>query len=1135
MNWTEEQRQAIEIRDKSILVSAAAGSGKTAVLVERIKQIIQNDGVAVDEMLVVTFTNAAASEMREKIVSAIPEQMNRIHKAHISTFHAFALDVIRRYFHLIDLEPGFKICDEAQKILLQNEAMEQLFRGRFQKRDEDFLLFLRLYASSKNEEAAKSIIFNLHNFLQSLPDPFAWLEEKIETLAWDEKLFRESVLFREMVADICEELESVKTDCLSVLQAVEEAGLASLVPKAQADLQMVEEILANIEKDYDRGVNRLKAAVFQRFVVSGDDKAGYGDIRDDITYLRNRAKDSIKKLISRYCSKPLKEYISEINKTYPVALILKGLVEEFDSIYRQQKQKKGLLDFSDIEHYALKILYDEAAASEYRNKFRYIFIDEYQDSNLVQEAIIERIRREDNVFMVGDVKQSIYKFRLAEPEIFIDKYERFRKGEDPSSMKLDLNRNFRSKEPVIQLVNHIFRRIMTRRSAGMDYDEAAALYKGVSYRGPLEYKAELHLVEDRQIEDENLDEEIVEMKKAELEAHVAASLIKQNIGLPYYDEKAKQQCFLGNRDMVILLRSAAGIAEIYCEALEKEGIPAYMDTGDGYFDTLEISVFLNLLKVIDNRRQDVPLLSVLRSPIFGFTIDELAEIRVEHKTGSYFDAFLYYSQQGEREELKQRCRETLSLIEKWKRKAKFLPLPDFLWELIRETGYYSYVGALPGGTQRQGNLRTLVDKGAAYESSLGKGLFGFINYIDAVRKGKIASTPTKLLGENDDVVRVMTVHKSKGLEFPFVLVGGLGKGFNREKGGAASFHKQLGVALRQVDRDKCCYRKTLLQNIIEARQSREEMAEEIRILYVALTRPMDKLILLGSVGDAESAMKKARNQGPAIPSKARNYLDLLFPALSDYKDILFRIHDRRVISVEKLERPDPERMLGKAIAQGFDVDKSFYDMVAERLNWTYGYPAALINKSKYTVSELSRRHEKPERRPVGTEAASEGAQRGIVYHAIMEKIPLGADWNWDIERVADFAQDLVRREILSAEEIESVDLSKILRFLESPLGKRLRNATRVYREEAFNLLMEKDGEKIIVQGIIDCYFTEGDKHILIDFKSDYLTDKPESIAALKETYRPQLELYKKALEQIRGIRVDETYLYLFTVDRAIRL
>ncbi|MGI6733705.1 MAG: helicase-exonuclease AddAB subunit AddA [Anaerovoracaceae bacterium] len=1133
MNWTEEQKKAIEIRDKSILVSAAAGSGKTAVLVERIKQIIQKDGLSVDQLLVVTFTNAAASEMREKIVSAIPEQMNKIHKAHISTFHAFSLDVIRRYFHLIDLEPGFKICDEAQRILLQNQAMEQLFHDCFQRRDEDFLLFLRLYAGSKNEEAVKSLILNLHSFLQSLPDPFGWLERKIEVLAWDEQTFRESELFQEMLADIYEELESVRSDCMSVLQAVEESGLASLEPKAKADLDMAEEILDRLKEDFDSGVCLLKNATFQRFNPSGEDKAAYADIREDITFLRNRAKDSIKKLIARYFSKPFSEYITEINQTYQAALILRGLVLEFDALYRQQKKKKGLLDFSDIEHFALKILSDEAAASEYRNKFKYIFIDEYQDSNLVQEAIIERIRQRDNVFMVGDVKQSIYKFRLAEPEIFINKYERFRRGADPYAIKLDLNRNFRSKEPIIQLANHVFGRIMNRRSAGIDYDEAAALYKGVSYEGSLEHKAELHLVEDRQIEDETLDEEIVEMKKAELEAYVAATLIKQNIGLPYYDEKTKQQRLLGNRDMVILLRSAAGIAEIYCEALEREGIPAYMDTGDGYFDTLEISVFLNLLKVIDNRRQDVPLLSVLRSPIFGFSVAELAEIRVAYKTGSYFDALLYYSGQGERRELKERCERSLSLIAKWKQKAKVLPLPDFLWELIRETGYYSYVGALPGGNQRQGNLRALVDRGSAYENSSGKGLFGFINYIDAVRKGKIASAPTKLLGENDDVVRIMTVHKSKGLEFPFVLVGGLGRGFHREKGGVASFHKQLGVALRQVDKERCCYRKTLLQNIIEARLSREEMAEEIRILYVALTRPMDKLVLLGAINDAESAMKRARSQGPKTPVKARSYLDLLLPALSDYQEIMIKIHNRGVISVEKKQRPNSEQMLKKAIDQGFIVEDSLYGMVARRLNWSYGYPTALKNKSKYTVSELSREGEKPERRAIGTEAASKGALRGTVYHAIMEKIPLQVDWNR--ERIAEFVEDLVHKEILTAEEIRSVDLTKILHFLESPLGRRLQKADRVYREEAFNLLMEKDGEEIIVQGIIDCYFAEGEKYTLIDFKSDFVTDKPESIAALKETYRPQLELYRQALEQIRGVRVAETYLYLFAIDEAVKL
>ncbi|NLT48111.1 MAG: UvrD-helicase domain-containing protein, partial [Clostridiales bacterium] len=647
MNWTEEQRQVIELREKSMLVSAAAGSGKTAVLVERIKQLILKEGLSLDELLVVTFTNAAASEMREKIVSSIPEQMNNIHKAHISTFHAFALDVIRRYFHIIDIEPGFKICDDAQRVLLQNEAMEELFHEKFQKQDQDFLLFLRLYAGSKNEDAVKAMILDLHSFIQSLPEPFSWLDEMIECLAGDESTFKESLLYQEMLADIHTELQSIEADCDRVLQRVSECGLASLIPKAQRDLEAVEGLLKAFSEDFDSGARHMESIAFQRFVASKEDKAGYEDIKEEVSFLRARAKDSLKKLVSSYFSKPLEAYISEMNQTYSIAKILRDLIVEFDKLYSGLKEKKGLIDFSDIEHFALRILSHEEAASEYRSKFRNIFIDEYQDSNLVQEAIIEKIRRENNVFMVGDVKQSIYKFRLAEPEIFLKKYELFKKGNDPFAMKLDLNRNFRSKGPIIDVVNHIFSRIMDQKSTGIEYNEEAALYKGVSYEGPLEHKAELHLIEDRQIEDETLDDEVTEMKRAELEAYVAASLIKKNKGLPYYDEKTKQQSHLSNKDMVILLRSAARTADIYYETLEREGIPAYMDTGDGYFDTLEISVFLNLLKVIDNRKQDVPLLSILRSPIFGFSIDELAEIRTNEKKGSYFDAFISYSRTGE--------------------------------------------------------------------------------------------------------------------------------------------------------------------------------------------------------------------------------------------------------------------------------------------------------------------------------------------------------------------------------------------------------------------------------------------------------------------------------------------------------
>ena len=1134
MNWTEEQKQAIEIREKSMLVSAAAGSGKTAVLVERIKQLIQKDGLSLDELLVVTFTNAAASEMREKIVSAIPEQMNKIHKAHISTFHAFALDVIRRYFHIVDIEPGFKICDDAQRALLQNEAMEQLFHDGFQRQDQGFLLFLKLYAGSKNEDTVKAMIFDVHNFIQSLPDPFAWLDEKVEALTSDEFAFKESPLFQEMLAEIREELQSAEEDCNRVLQRLSECGLTSLEKKAQADLDAMEGLLNAFEEDFVSGVRQIESIVFQRFAASKDDKAGYEEIKEEISFLRGRVKDSLKRLISAYFSKPMEAYISEMNQTYSTALILKNLVVEFDKLYMQRKEKKGLIDFSDIEHFALRILSDEAAASEYRSKFRYIFIDEYQDSNLVQEAIIGKIKRQNNVFMVGDVKQSIYKFRLAEPEIFLNKYELFKKGTDPFSMKLDLNRNFRSKGPIIDVVNHVFSRIMDQRSTGIEYNEEAALYKGVSYEGSLDYKAELHLIEDRQIDDAAFDDEVADMKKAELEAYVAASLIKQNKGLPYYDEKTKQQRQLSNKDMVILLRSAAGTADIYYETLEREGISAYMDTGDGYFDTLEISVFLNLLKVIDNRKQDIPLLSILRSPIFGFSIDELAEIRADHKAGSYFDAFSRYSRKGAGEDLSQRCRHALSQIDQWKQRAKFLPLSDFIWQLIQQTGYYSYVGALPGGTQRQGNLRALADKGAVYESGSGKGLFGFINYIEAVKKRKVASPPIKLIGENDDVVRIMTVHKSKGLEFPLVLVGGLGKLFHREKGGVISHHKDLGIALRLVDRDLRCYKKTLPQSIIETRISREGMAEEIRILYVALTRPMDKLILLGSVKEAESAVKRAIDRGLPNPIKARNYLEFLLPALTDCPGIDLYTHDRGIVSIGKKQQQDYKQKLQVVMEQGFSTEETVYDAVAKRLDWAYQYPGALQSKSKYTVSELSRGRSKPERRVIGSETASKGAERGNVYHAIMERIPIKSE-NHSMESIEDFAESLIGREILTEEEVGTVDLTKILGFFQSPLGRRLCNADKVHREEAFNLLTEKEGEEIIVQGIIDCYFIEGDKCILIDFKSDFVTDKEENINALIERYRPQLELYKEALEQIRGLTVDEVYLYLFSIEKEFQL
>lgn len=1134
MNWTKEQKETIDARGKSILVSAAAGSGKTAVLVERIKRLIIDEQLDLDELLIVTFTNAAASEMREKIVSAIPEQMNQIHKARISTFHSFALEVIRRYFHIIDIDPGFKICDDAQKVLLQNEAMTKLFSKKFEDKDSNFLDFLKLYGSSRSEETVKTMILGVYDFIQSHPDPFGWLAEKIEFLSVNESDFKASNVHVEIAANIDEALEMAVWDLTKVLELLKDNDIKSLIAKGSLDLEKVENIRETFISNFDEGRKKISEITYERFAPAKDDKESFDAIRENINFIRGRAKDTIKDIGQRYCEKTLGEYIEEINGTYPWGLCLFRLVRDFDVLYSDEKKKKNLVDFADIEQYALKILSEDEAAGEYRNKIKYIFIDEYQDSNMVQEAIIHRIQCGNNVFMVGDVKQSIYKFRLAEPEIFMERYQKYKDNQDPLGMKLDLNRNFRSKGPIINVVNHLFGNVMSKRRTGIEYDDAAALYKGVDYEGPLEHRVELHLIDDKKIESEDLDEEIKAMKKVELEALAAVEIIKESVGTPYYDSKTKEQKLLKNRDMVILLRSGARTADIYYQALEEEGIPAFMDTGDGYFDTLEVSVFINLLKIIDNKKQDVALLSVLRSPILNFSINELAQIRGQNRRCPFYEALLSYSVDGPDLLIKEKCKEAFEKINLWKKQAGFLALPEFLWSLIKDTGYYNYIGALPAGGQRQGNLRALADKASDYEASSGKGLFGFINYIEAVKDKKIPVPPVKLIGESDDVVRIMTVHKSKGLEYPMVLLGGLGRQFHRSGGKSINLHKDMGIGLRFVDENIRFYKQTLIQKIIEDRVLREDIAEEIRILYVALTRAKDKLIMLGTTKDAEKLIDKAQMQKGLQHIRGNNYLDFILFGLADYKEIDVFIHGREDIGMIQKEKRISKAEFLKELSDGFaDTDEDVDRIVRNRLKWAYPFKKSQILKSKYSVSELNYGLRRP--RPIiGEEKESGHALRGSAYHKVIEHIPLRA-MEYNLDSVESFVNTLINRELMTAEEAGLLDLSKIVKLFESPLGKRLIKAEKVFRETAFNLVGKKDGEEIIIQGIIDCYFEEGDKIVLVDFKSDYTDGSQKSINRIIDRYKPQLESYKDALTRIKGVDVEEVYLYLFILDREIRL
>ncbi|MGN0710578.1 MAG: helicase-exonuclease AddAB subunit AddA [Anaerovoracaceae bacterium] len=1207
MKWTEKQAEAIEIRDKNMLVAAAAGSGKTAVLVERIKQLILKDGVSVDELLVVTFTNAAAAEMREKIIKAVTReleessgdtaflrrQLNNIYKANISTFHAFALEVIRRFFHIINLEPDFKICDEAQQIILKGKAMDRLFEESFESGEEDFTELLNCYASSKNEDIVKDMIYTLYDAAQSRICPWQWLDECVEQLNSGSEEFAESRICGLMYEMLGKRMEKAAADCAEAVDILKTAGAEKLAEKCAPELKNLEKSLKKLkEKDFEGFRTCLSDQTYARMVPVKAEKEALEDVKEEVAFYRDACKEAVKEIQERYCFCSLEEQLGDMKSTYGYARTLASLVKRFDELYKEEKEEKKLIDFSDIEHYALEILGHPQAAAEYREKFRYIFIDEYQDTNTVQEAIIDTVKRENNVFMVGDVKQSIYKFRLAEPKFFMEKYERFKSGTGVDDIKLDLNANFRSKKGVIDSVNSIFKVLMK------NYDEAAMLYKGIAYDGELQYPTELHILEEKTEDGSGLSEEVQEMKTAEKEAFIAGQIIKENLGKPVYDVKASEKEKkavirpLTLKDIVILVRGQKNYAEKFQSILTDMDIPSHISGNDGYFDTLEIQIFLNLLRVIDNRRQDIPLISVLHSNIFEFDVHELAEIRTNCKNTSYFDAFRRYalgmsgdegtdegsSERSMSPELIEKCRTAIEKIDGWKELSKFMPLDEFIWKLLWETGYYTFMGALPGGTQRQANLRALIDKAVQFQSAQMKGLYGFISYVEAIKDRKVPMGQVSLVGENDDVVRIMTIHKSKGLEFPLVIVAGMGRKFNNAASrNIIDTHSEFGMGLRYINRKEHFYRKTMIQNIIQDINRIEDLEEEIRILYVAFTRAQDKLVLLGTVKDFNKLDNRTELQKNIDLENASSYMELILAAVKKQKrdeeiiPVTTVLHNSSEISVEKEQesgRNDSLRELFKTVRPDM-VPAELYSQIENQLSFKYGFEHAQMLKSKFSVSEINRfgdllesiemTEEQAERMyyesscdtalavPEFAKEKSVGispAERGTIVHSVLEH------WNFkecagncsrdeiDI-KVKALVKNMEKKLLLTGEEAEIAEKysSYITNLQMSELGQRLSRAEEIFKETPFNLMIESGGEKIIIQGIIDCYFKEDGKYILLDYKTNVVHD-PESESEkehFRKMYEKQIELYCRAIEEAQGVKISEAYLYMLNASLEISM
>ena len=1137
VSWTTEQQQVIDLRNRNILVSAAAGSGKTAVLVERIVKIItdKNHPVDIDHLLIVTFTNAAAAEMRERIGNAIEKaldeqpgdehllrQLTLIHNAQITTIDSFCLYVVRNHFHEIDLEPNFRIGDEGELKLLREDVLGKVLEQNYEEPSEAFSDFVEGYASGRTDAALNEMILQLYEFSRSYPWPEKWLDSfvgayRIET--------REELDRAEWLAPLTENICFVLKDCEQLLKQAlaitqQDDGPDMYEKAVQSDLEKYEglsrltsfcelsEALSDIK--YDR-------------LASSRGFEGDPDKLELVKSLREQAKDVVKKLCKQYffCSPEM--MIEQLERTEPMLEEVVRLTKQFADEFAAAKRRKNLVDFHDVEHFALQILVDEETekakktAEEFRDTFEEIMIDEYQDSNEVQETLLRSISREErgenNIFMVGDVKQSIYRFRLARPELFMKKYDSY-SLEESTTQRIDLHKNFRSREEVLTCTNDIFYKIMARSLGNVEYDAEAALYPGASYPVSADFIPEILLADSN---DELLEDTELTDKKT-LEAKIVAEEIKHLMKTqPVTDKAAGTLRAAHYSDIVILLRSLSGWADSLVEVLNENGIPAHTVSSTGYFSTVEVQTVLSMLRLLDNPRQDIPMAAVLRSPMAGLNDEELAVLRLEDGSVPFHEAVLelaegLYEEGGQieisnsEEDQKQgrnadektenhieitAHRKLLKFYKKYKQLRQLVPdtpIHELIEIILRETGYGHYVAAMPAGNRRTANLNMLLEKAAAYEKTSYKGLFHFVRYIDELQKYDVDFGEADMVGENEDVVRIMSIHKSKGLEFPIVIVSGMGKNFNKQDTRSKMvLHPELGIGLDYMDGKLRIKSPTIAKKAIAKQIDLENLGEELRVLYVALTRAKEKLILTGTLKDAAEKLEFYRQQAelskaaekplPYLTREgASGYLDWILPAVLSYGDKYpVRIVEAAELVLDEVENQlEQNENLTERIEEIEAADTQLVGQLKQRFSQRYPYQVDVLRKNKYSVSELKHRAmrekfeaEQEETIPafleepvtptiplfiqreesVEQETANRGALRGTAVHRVMECYDFASE-----KSVHEQMEAMEKEEKITADMRALVREQTVADFVSSETGKRMALAQRggaLYREKPF--------------------------------------------------------------------------------------
>ena len=1207
VKWTSEQQKVIDLRDRNILVSAAAGSGKTAVLVERIIRRLTEDDppTDVDSLLIVTFTEAAAAEMKERIGAAIEKKLSErpgdirlerqatlIHSAQITTIHSFCLSVIRDHFHVIGIDPGFRIAEEGELKLLKQDVLEELLEECYAQADEEFLDFTERFGSGKSDKKIEEIILNMYEYSRSYPLPDRWLDQCVEAYESEDLETRAQERVRMRTADIRRVLEHGLKIC------GEPDGPYMYGDMLDSDL----EELGTLERadDFDAMYSAAAAFKWKRLSSKKDDTVS-PDKKEKVRKLREQAKSLLKGIQEDYFYAPRELWRQDMQDALPSVATLTELVKRFAHMLDEKKRLRNMIDFNDMEQFALAILTEEkggelvpsAVAGEYQDRFDEVMIDEYQDSNLVQETILTSVSRvsrgEYNIFMVGDVKQSIYSFRLSRPELFMEKYNTY-SLEDSVTQRIDLHKNFRSRREVLDSVNDIFRQIMKKELGGIEYDDSAALYPGAEFPPlPAEKenscKSELLLLdkEDTGGEDERRAE-------ARMIARRIRELIRDGVVL---DKETREYRRVQYRDMVILTRSIRGWAEVFSSVLGEEGIPAYSVSREGYFETYEVSVLLDYLKILDNARQDLPLTAVLTSPFGGLDTRELAEIRIAYPNVPFYEAAAMCVESDTAgdacmEELRGKLRRFYDQVRYFREKVSYTPIHELLEEIIDRTGYGLYIAAMPGGAQRMANVEMLTERAAAFEGTSYKGLFNFVRYIAQLKKYDVDYGEAGIMDEQADTVRIMSIHKSKGLEFPIVFAAGMGKRFNtQDTRGSVLLHSEWGAGVDLIDLKRRTKTPTFLKKMIREETVLENLAEEMRILYVALTRAKEKLIMTGAAkitedGAVSDVSSVFRTEG------ARCYLDWVLPCiLSDetgkatqeppVEVAVFRAED----IIPQQEETQAE-VLAEDVLQNWDVSRVYEPELRERLDaqidYVYPFEDEGKMKLKFTVSELKKwaslaeeageeMYEEPVVVPLIPQFLKEeetltGASRGSAYHKLMELLDFtacygtgdpgengdapdpadGSAYKRSEEILAGAVEQLRREGRLTDEMAECIRPQDILRFLRCRSGRRMADAARngkLYKEQPFVLGVDaseiypedRSGEKILVQGIIDVYFEEPDGLVVLDYK----TDKVRTGNELKEKYHAQLDYYAQALEQLTEKPVKEKIIYSFTLGEEIEV